>query len=86
MALGAILFFVFAQGTMPFFTPTSSGIRLVAQRIDEITVNGITYIDHSTFIDIPKNTELISIRFPSEDETEMLDITVNEAEKTRKKN
>jgi len=89
LALGAILLFVFAQGTMPFFTSTSSGIRLVAQRIDEITVNGVTYINHSTFIDIPKNTELISISFPyddsSNDGTETLDITVNEAEKDPQK-
>lgn len=64
LALGAILLFVFAQGSMPFFTPTHSGIRLVAQRIDELTVNGDVYFDHNTFIDIPKNTDLISIRIP----------------------
>jgi phosphate ABC transporter permease protein PstC len=88
LALGAILLFVFAQGTMPFFTSTSSGIRLVAQRIDEITVNGVTYINHSTFIDIPKNTGLISIRFPSDDAEsgdETLDIKVNEKEKDPQK-
>jgi len=85
LALGAILLFVFVQGTMPFFTSTSSGIRLVAQRIDEITVNGKTYIDHSTFIDIPKNTEHISIRFPSDEEIETLDINVDEHEKDPQK-
>jgi len=89
LALGAILLFVFAQGIKPFFTSTSSGIRLVAQRINEITVNGVTYIDHSTFIDIPKNTELISIRFPSDDSSadgdETLDIKVNENEKDPQK-
>ena len=85
LALGAILLFVFAQGTMPFFSSTASGIRLVAQRIGELTVNGKIYKDHSTFIDIPKNTELISIRFPTGDESsvaeETLDITVNNREK-----
>ena len=85
LALGAILLFVFAQGTMPFFSSTSSGIRLVAQRIDEITVNGVTYIDHSTFIDIPKNTGLISIHFPSSDGEETLEINVNENEKDPQK-
>jgi len=65
LALGAILLFVFAQGTMPFFTSTASGIRLVTQRIDEIIVNGILYKDHNTFIDIPHNTDFISIRFPA---------------------
>jgi len=64
LALGAILLFVFAQGGMPFFTSTYSGIRLVPQRIDEINVNGTVYIDHNVFIDIPKDTDFISIRFP----------------------
>jgi phosphate ABC transporter permease protein PstC len=64
LALGAILLFVFVQGGIPFFAPTSPDIRLVAQRIDELTVNGIEYIDHSTFINIPKNTDIISIKFP----------------------
>jgi len=83
LALGAILLFVFAQGTMPFFKSTAKGIRLVAQRINEITVNGETYIDHSTFIEIPKYTSYISISFPSDDDSdgaETLDITVNEDE------
>jgi phosphate transport system permease protein len=63
LALGAILLFVFVQGGIPFFAPTSPDIRLVAQRIDELTVNGVEYIDHSTFINIPKNTDIISIKF-----------------------
>jgi phosphate transport system permease protein len=63
LALGAILLFVFVQGGIPFFVPTSPDIRLVAQRIDELTVNGVEYIDHSTFINIPKNTDIISIKF-----------------------
>jgi phosphate transport system permease protein len=85
LALGAILLFVFAQGTMPFFTSTASGIRLVAQRIDEINVNGALYVNHSTFIDIPKNTALISIRFPLENAEEILEIKVDEAEKDPQK-
>jgi len=64
LALGAILLFVFVQGSIPFFAPTSPDIRLVAQRIDELTVNGVEYIDQSTFINIPKNTDIISIKFP----------------------
>jgi len=85
LALGAILLFVFAQGTMPFFTSTASGIRLVAQRIDELTVNGKLYIDHHTFIDIPKNTGSISIRFPAGDGEESLDIFVDNNEKDPEK-
>jgi hypothetical protein len=59
LALGAILLFVFTQGSMPFFTSTYSGIRLVVQRIDEITVNGVLYKNHNTFINIPKKLKLI---------------------------
>ena len=78
LALGAILLFVFVQGSIPFFAPTSPDIRLVVQRIDELTVNGVEYIDHSTFINIPKNTDIISIKFPVsgmlwEDDDELYD-------------
>jgi phosphate transport system permease protein len=85
LALGAILLFVFAHGSMPFFVPTASGIRLVAQRIDEITVNGIFYQDHHTFIDIPKNTSVISISFPAVDGEEKLEISVDSNEKNPEK-
>ena len=94
LALGAILLFVFAQGAMPFFTSTHSGIRLVAQRIDEITVNGQTYFNHNTFIDIPKNTDKIDIRFPfitfTEDDEEIvtpmtLEIKIDNSEKDPQK-
>jgi len=88
LALGAILLFVFTQGTMPFFTSTASGVRLVVQRIDVITVNGATYVDQHTFIDIPKNADFISIRFPVYgDITEFrtLDIKIDNSEKDPQK-
>jgi len=85
LALGAILLFVFIQGGMPFFSSTASGIRLVVQRIDEFTVNGVPFKDHNTFIDIPKNTKNISIRFPMEDEEEVLNIFINNEEKNPEK-
>ncbi|MCL2440647.1 MAG: phosphate ABC transporter permease subunit PstC [Treponema sp.] len=81
LALGAILLFVFAQGAMPFLTSTYSGVRLVAQRINEINVNGTTYIDHNTFIRIPKNTDFISIRF----QEEVLEIKIDNNEKDPEK-
>jgi len=85
LALGAILLFVFVQGGMPFFSPTAKGIRLVVQRIDEFSVNGVSYIDHHTFVDIPKNSENISIRFPMGDDEEFLNIQVNNKEKNPEK-
>jgi len=85
LALGAILLFVFVQGGMPFFSSTAKGIRLVVQRINEFSVNGVSYIDHSTFIDIPKNTENIVISFPNGDKEEVLNILVNNEEKNPEK-
>jgi phosphate transport system permease protein len=85
LALGAILLFVFAQGTLPFTVPTASNIRLVAQRIDEITVNGTFYEDRHTFIDIPKNAGSISISFPSADGEEKLEILIDNNEKDPQK-
>jgi len=85
LALGAILLFVFIQGGMPFFSSTASGIRLVVQRIDEFTVNGVPFKDHNTFIDIPKNTKNISIRFPMDDDEEVLNIFINNEEKNPEK-
>jgi len=85
LALGAILLFVFAQGGMPFFTSTYPGVRLVVQRIDEINVNGITYVNQKTFIEIPKNTDFISILFSSNNEEKVLDITIDIKEKDPRK-
>jgi phosphate transport system permease protein len=85
LALGAILLFVFAQGSMPFFIPTAKGIRLTAQRIDEFTVNGTLYQNQSTFIELPKDTSSVFIRFPSGDGEEILDIAIDMAEKDPEK-
>jgi len=70
---------------MPFIAPTASNIRLVAQRIDELTVNGVFYKDHNTFIDIPKNAGSVSISFPLDDGEEKLDILIDNNEKDPQK-
>jgi phosphate transport system permease protein len=85
LALGAILLFVFVQGGMPFFSSTAKGIRLVVQRIDEFTVNDVFYKDHSTFIDIPKDTDNIIIRFSDGDDDKVLNIFINNEEKNPEK-
>jgi phosphate transport system permease protein len=81
LALASILFFVFANGVTPFFTPTAKNIRLVLQRIDEITVNGVNYKNHNTFIDIPTGDESIRLEFVFSGETIAFDIAVNNNEK-----
>ncbi|MDR2478420.1 MAG: phosphate ABC transporter permease subunit PstC [Treponema sp.] len=85
LALGAILLFVFVQGALPFFVSTAQGIRLVPLRIDELTVNGKRYQNHSTFIDIPREAASISISLPSGDGEETIEIAVNNNEKDPKK-
>ena len=86
LALGAILLFVFAQGATPFLTSTAPGIRLVVQRIDEFSVNGESYKNHSTFINLPGDTSLISLRYLSGDGAEVaLDISYDAAEKDPEK-
>jgi phosphate transport system permease protein len=85
LALGAIVLFVFIQGSLPFFTPTAQGIRLVPQRIDELTVNGTLYLNHSSFINLPPHTERISLSFPTDDGVETLEVTINLSEKDPEK-
>ena len=84
LALGAIVLFVFVQGTLPFFSPTAQGIRLVPQRIEELTVNGEQYINRPS-IDLPRDTRIISLSFPSADGDETLEIAVNTSEKDPEK-
>ena len=66
LSLGAILFFVFVQGLIPFFVPTAKDVRLVSENIDELTVNGQTYKNHSGFIDLPKDSKSILIKISTE--------------------
>ncbi len=81
VALGAILFFVFFQGTEPFVTATAPGIRLVTEHINDIEVNGVEYKNHNTFIDMSPGTRELNIRFPMAAEQQILHITVNPEER-----
>ena len=85
LALASILIFVFVQGAMPFFTPTAKNIRLVVQRISEISVNDAIYIDQSTFINLDPETELISLKFFKDSQEIALDIKVDRKEKDPEK-
>jgi len=67
LALGAIVTFVFLQGSRTFFTATAPGLRLVPQRISDITVNGERYLNHSAFIHLAEGTRLVSVSFPFAD-------------------
>jgi phosphate transport system permease protein len=86
LALASILVFVFVQGARPFLFSTAPGIRIVPERIEEISVNGVTYLDHSTFINVPPGTGTVSINFSTGKSSGFLEIGVNEAGKDPQKN
>jgi phosphate transport system permease protein len=81
LALASILVFVFLQGAGPFIFSTAPGIRIVPERIERIRVNGLTYLDRTSFINIPPDTATISIDFSSGASSGFLEIGVNNGEK-----
>ena len=80
MALGAIVLFVFFQGSRTFFTATAPAIRLVPQRISDITVNGERYQNHSSFIYLLEGTRHVRITFPLDGAEEVFEFTFDSAE------
>jgi phosphate transport system permease protein len=85
LALASILIFVFVQGAGPFVFSTAQGIRIVPERIEELTVNGELYRDQTTFIHIPPDTSTILVNFSNDGSPELLEIAVDEAEKDPEK-
>ena len=81
LALGAIVLFVFFQGSRTFFTATAPGIRLVPQRMADLTVNGERFLNHSGFIHLPEGTSHVTINFPFAGETELLEFTFDSSER-----
>lgn len=63
VALAAIIFFVFIQGVEPFLYPTHTNIRLVAERIDRLEVDGTVYENHTRFIDLAPEAAATRIKF-----------------------
>jgi phosphate transport system permease protein len=85
LALASILIFVFVQGAGPFVSATASGIRIVPERMEEITVNGAGYRDRTTFINIPSEAGTVSIRFSNGASSGALEIAVHKSEKDPEK-
>jgi phosphate transport system permease protein len=63
LALVSILIFVFVQGLTPFIVPSAPGIRIVAERIDEIRINGRVYQPEGQYINLPPDTRSVSASF-----------------------
>jgi phosphate transport system permease protein len=81
LALASILIFVFVQGAAPFVFSTFEGIRIVPERMEELSVNGLVYRDHTTFINIPPEAGTISLSFSNGKNAGALEIRVHSAEK-----
>ena len=62
-ALGAIVLFIFLQGTQPFIFSSAKTLRLVTERLDNVTVNGRFYENPQGFIELPWDTKTVSVRF-----------------------
>ncbi|MCL2067991.1 MAG: phosphate ABC transporter permease subunit PstC [Treponema sp.] len=67
-ALAAIVVFIFFQGNESFFFPTAKTLRLVIERLERITVNGIVYENPQGFIELPMETRTVSVRFENRGE------------------
>ena len=76
-ALGAIVIFIFVQGTKPFVLPTAKTIRLVAERLDSVTVNGSLYENPQGFIELPWDTKTVYVRFINRGEERELVFRLN---------
>ena len=81
LALGAIVLFVFFQGSRTFFSATAPAVRLVPQRIADLTVNGERYVNHSAFIHLPEGTSHITVTFPFAGEEEVLEFMFDSSER-----
>jgi len=72
-ALGAIVIFIFVQGAQPFLFPGARNLRLVIERFDHITVNGQVYENPEGFIELPWDTQTVSLQFVNQGEDCSLD-------------
>jgi phosphate transport system permease protein len=80
MALGAILLFVFVQGAEPFVFSTAPGIQLVAEGIEEFTVNGEPYRREQGILSLPGKTQKLSIHFTGGGAERMLELGIDNDE------
>jgi phosphate transport system permease protein len=72
-ALGAIVIFIFVQGSQPFIFPGAHNLRLVIERFDHVTVNGQTYENPGGFIELPWDTKTVLVEFVNRGEEQSLE-------------
>jgi len=72
-ALGAIVIFIFVQGSQPFIFPGADNLRLVFERLDSVTVNGHVYENPEGFIELPWDTKTVLVEFVNRGEEKSLE-------------
>jgi phosphate transport system permease protein len=82
-ALGAIVIFIFVQGSQPFIFPDAHTLRLVVERFDQVTVNGQTYEKPEGFIDLPWDTKTVLVEFVNRGEEQSLEFRLAPGKKGR---
>ena len=82
-ALGAIVVFIFVQGSQPFFFADAHNLRLVIERFDSVTVNGKVYENHDGFIELPWDTKTVSLQFINRGEEQSLEFRLAPGKKGR---
>jgi len=82
-ALGAIVIFIFVQGSQPFIFPDAQNLRLVVERFDHVTVNGRTYENPEGFIELPWDTKTVLVEFVNRGEEQSLEFRLAPEKKGR---
>jgi phosphate transport system permease protein len=82
-ALGAIVIFIFVQGSQPFIFPDAQNLRLVVERFDRVTVNGRTYENPEGFIELPWDTKTVLVEFVNRGEEQSLEFRLAPEKKGR---
>jgi len=82
-ALGAIVIFIFVQGSQPFIFPGAHTLRLVVERFDRITVNGQIYENTEGFIELPWDTKTVLAEFVNQGEEHSLEFHLAPGKKGR---
>jgi len=76
-ALGAIVVFILVQGAEPFLFPTARTVRIVTERIDRITINGVVYENPEGFIELPWDIETVTFGFMNRGEERELTLRLS---------
>jgi phosphate transport system permease protein len=82
-ALGAIVIFIFVQGSQPFIFPDAHTLRLVFERFDQVTVNGQAYENPEGFIELPWDTKTVLVEFVNRGEEQSLEFRLAPGKKGR---